>query len=124
MKQALPVGLVVCLTPLILRQLDEVDFGAAAQALMGLAPWQWICAGLATIVSYWAIGRYDCITHTILRTHVPRGAAHRAGVAAIAISQFTGFSLLVGTFARWRMLPKMSLAQAFGVAAMGSILFF
>ena len=123
-KQAIPILLVLCLTPLILRQLDDIDFTEALSALARLAPWQWLAAAVATAVSYWAIGRYDCVTHTLLRTNVPRPAAHRAGIAAISTSQFTGFSLLVGTLARWRMLPGLSLAQVIAVAAMGSVLFF
>ena len=68
----------------------------------------WVLAGLATWVSFWALGRYDAIAHRQLGTGVTETHARFAGKVAIAFSQTVGFGVVTGAFARWRMVPGLS----------------
>ena len=72
----------------------------------------WIGAIGATILSFWALGRYDAVAHRHLRTDLEDPVARRAGMASIAFSQAVGFGILSGSFARWRLLPQLSPLQA------------
>ncbi|TNJ40177.1 phosphatidylglycerol lysyltransferase domain-containing protein [Phaeobacter sp. B1627] len=72
----------------------------------------WIGAIGATILSFWALGRYDAVAHRHLRTGLEEPVARRAGMASIAFSQAVGFGLLSGSFARWRLLPQLAPLQA------------
>ncbi len=75
-------------------------------------PLNWCSAIAGTILSFWALGRYDAVAHRHLRTGVVESKARRAGMASIAFSQAVGFGLLSGSFARWRLLPRLSPLQA------------
>ncbi|MWD27405.1 DUF2156 domain-containing protein [Aquicoccus sp. SCR17] len=91
--------------------------------LRDLAPRQWVIALCATMVSFWALGRYDAVAHRHLRTGLPAEAAGHAGAVAIALSQATGLGLITGALARWRALPGLSAAQAVGVTLFVSVSF-
>ena len=75
-------------------------------------PLNWCSAIAGTILSFWALGRYDAVAHRHLRTGVVESKARRAGMASIAFSQAVGFGLLSGSFSRWRLLPRLSPLQA------------
>lgn len=77
-----------------------------------VAPQNWIGALGATVLSFWALGRYDAVAHRHLRTGIADPLARRAGMASIAFSQAVGFGLLSGSFSRWRLLPQLSPLQA------------
>ncbi|NIZ12434.1 phosphatidylglycerol lysyltransferase domain-containing protein [Phaeobacter sp. HF9A] len=77
-----------------------------------VTPLSWLGAISTTILSFWALGRYDAVAHRHLRTELEEPLARRAGMASIAFSQAVGFGLLSGSFARWRLLPQLSPLQA------------
>ncbi|MEI4487098.1 phosphatidylglycerol lysyltransferase domain-containing protein [Frigidibacter sp. MR17.14] len=123
LQQALPV---VALGALILV------LGGRARALDPVALWQavaavelphWIGAASATLVSFWAVSRYDRMAHALLDTGADPARAGAAGAAAIAVAQTLGFGLLTGTLTRWRMLPELGLKGAFAVTGLASLLF-
>ncbi|WP_264213355.1 phosphatidylglycerol lysyltransferase domain-containing protein [Leisingera thetidis] len=101
----------VCLW-LLQAQTDLPLPGELGAALISLPAWKWAGAALATCISFWALGRYDSVAHRHLGTGFDGPAARRAGMAAIAFSQTTGFGLITGTYARWRLLPGLSPLQA------------
>lgn len=80
--------------------------------LGGLRLWQWLAACGATGISFWALGRYDSVGHRHLQTGLDGPQARHAGMAAIAFSQLVGFGLLTGAYARWRMVPGLTVMQA------------
>ncbi|MEL0435692.1 phosphatidylglycerol lysyltransferase domain-containing protein [Phycobacter sp. K97] len=92
------------------------------ETLSTIPTWRWFAALLATAVSFWALGRYDTVAHRHLGTGfdgAPQGPrARRAGMAAIAFSQTTGFGLITGAYARWRMLPGLTALQAAQITAL------
>ena len=85
------------------------DLGAL---IASLKLWQWLLAGGATGVSFWALGRYDSVAHRHLQTGLDGAQARRAGMAAIAFSQMVGFGLFTGAYARWRLVPGLTAMQA------------
>ena len=68
----------------------------------------WIGALGATVVSFWAVGRYDETAHRHLASPVPPRQARMAGVCAIALSQVLGLGVVTGSLVRWRMLPSLN----------------
>jgi phosphatidylglycerol lysyltransferase len=80
--------------------------------LGGLHLWQWLAACGATGISFWALGRYDSVAHRHLQTGLDGPEARQAGMAAIAFSQLVGFGLLTGAYARWRLVPGLTVMQA------------
>ncbi len=111
-RQALPLVLVGLMIWLLRDSAAGLDVGRVLAATRDIPAWSWGAAALATLVSFVAIGRYDAVIHRLLNTGVTRDMAQRAGIAAIASAQTTGFGLLIGTLARWRMLPQLSLRQS------------
>jgi len=123
LRQALPL-LAAGLAAVLMRdRIPAVDPGAVRDALAHIRPLQWLCAAAAAAVSFAALGRYDAVIHRYLRTGIADAAARRAGMTAIALSQTTGFGLVTGALARWRMLPGLSLGQALRVTAAVTLLF-
>lgn len=97
-----------------LRSLDPAE---VLSALGGVTPGQWLAATLATLVSFWALGRYDAVIHRHLRTGIPPRRAQSSGMAAIALAQFLGLGVLTGALARWRLLPQIGPLRAAQVTA-------
>ncbi|MQY41292.1 DUF2156 domain-containing protein [Epibacterium sp. SM1969] len=92
--------------------------------LMGQIPLlNWGGAALATIISFWALGRYDGVAHRHLNTGLDGLQARLAGMLAIAFSQTAGFGILTGGFARWRLLRKLSPVQAAQLTALTGLTF-
>ncbi len=78
-------------------------------AMMGQVPLaNWLGAACATLISFWALGRYDGVAHRHLQTGLDSPRARLAGMFAIAFSQTAGFGVITGSFARWRLLPGLS----------------
>ena len=102
---------------------DQMDLRAAAKAVRLVELEFWLIALGATVVSYLAIGRYDGIFHRHIATSIPGKAAVLSGAPAVALSQTLGFGLLTGTIARWRLLPALSLKDAFKVTVSVSAAF-
>lgn len=111
-KHGLPLILAGVFLLILIHQLDHLDPSAVLALTRSVTPEQWLFALIFTAISFIAVGRYDAVVHHMLGTHVPAHRASRAGIAAIAISQTTGFGLITGALARWRMLPEISIWQA------------
>ncbi|MGO4916825.1 phosphatidylglycerol lysyltransferase domain-containing protein [Pseudogemmobacter sp. W21_MBD1_M6] len=105
----------VCLY-LFAGRLAEVDLALVWPAFRTVQPVQWAAAGAATLVSFWAVGRYDAVIHRHLATLTPPDQARHAGIVGIALAQTLGFGVLTGTLVRWRMLPQAQLLQAARIA--------
>ncbi len=103
--------------------LDTLDWGQVRLAWLGITPFQWALALLATAASFASLGRYDVIIHRVLATGVSSRAAQASGAAAVALSQTLGFGLITGTLARWRGLPGHSIVAAGSVTALVSFSF-
>ncbi|MBS8228130.1 phosphatidylglycerol lysyltransferase domain-containing protein [Vannielia litorea] len=117
LRQGLPILGVLALLPLLAGWLHGLDFAAGWAALSDLPGSRWVGALCMTTVSFWALGRYDQAIHRWLATGQNEEAVQGAGVTAIAVSQSTGFGLIIGALLRWRMLPGLGLARALGVTA-------
>ncbi|MAQ82554.1 MAG: hypothetical protein CMH12_04905 [Maritimibacter sp.] len=111
-RQVLPLGLLVIVGYLLIRQLAAMDLRAAIAAAGDIGVGQWLLAVLATAGSFWAFGRFEWVMHRLGATGAPERYAQIAGIGAVGASQLTGFGLLTGTLARWRMFPEMSVWQA------------
>lgn len=111
-RQAVPLLLLGLVVWLLRDRASGLDLGGILGAARAIPPLAWACALLATLISFWAVGRYDAVIHRTLGTGVSGPAARRSGIAAIATAQTAGFGLLTGTLARWRMLPDLSLWQS------------
>ena len=122
-KQAIPLAVLLALAPLLWNGLTHIDVAAAADALRNLAAWQWMAAATLTIISYWAMGGYEAAVHQMLRSKTDLSTARAAGIVSIALSQCTGFGIIIGTLARWRMLPDTSLPRALTLTAVISVCF-
>lgn len=84
---------------------------------------QWLGALAGTVMSFWALGRYDAVAHRHLRTGLDGALARRAGMVAIAFSQAIGFGIFTGAFARWRVIPQLSPLQAAQMTAFVGVTF-
>ena len=111
-RAALSLGLTAVFIWLLSDRLSHLDALALTNAVLHLAPAQWLQALGFTAVSFWAVGHYDAVLHRHLMSGMPDALARRAGIAAIAVSQTLGLGLISGAIVRWRMLPGFSLWQA------------
>ena len=100
---------------LILHKVETLDLAALWAALASISPVAWALAGLATVASFWAVGRYDTILHRHFDTGVPTRQTVQSGAAAIALSQTLGFGLLTGSLVRWRLVPALGLPRALSI---------
>ena len=64
-------------------RLIALDFANIRRSVGDLTPGQWVTACLATLTSFWAIGRYDDIVHGLSRTGVDPSRARASGMAAV-----------------------------------------
>lgn len=117
LRQGLPILGVLALLPLLAGWLQGLNISAGWAALSALPGNRWVGALCLTMVSFWALGRYDQAIHRWLATGQNEEAVQGAGITAIAVSQSTGFGLVIGALLRWRMLPGLGLARALGVTA-------
>ena len=108
----LSFAIAAVLALLLAQRLAGVDAAQVVDGLARVAPGAWGLALLATGTSFWALGRYDAVIHRHLGTGCHGPKVHRAGFAAIAISQTLGLGLITGALVRWRLLPGLSLWQA------------
>lgn len=101
----------LCLWALSTR-IELPSLGELGALLAEIKTWQWLAAFGATAISFWALGRYDSVAHRHLQTGLDSPQARKAGMAAIAFSQFVGFGLFTGAYARWRLVPGLTALQA------------
>lgn len=112
LRIALPLLLAAfCLHALWLKFGTEA-FGGAAEHILRLPALALLITATSTVLSFWAIGRYDILAHRHFGTRMPDRSAMRAGRVAIALSQTLGFGLFTGALARWRMLPHLPSGDA------------
>ncbi|WP_425050696.1 GNAT family N-acetyltransferase [Psychromarinibacter sp. S121] len=111
-RQLMPLGLLVVVGYVLVRQVAAMDLRSVLAAAGDIGPGQWLVAVLATIGSFWAFGRFEWVMHRLGATGAPERYAQIAGIGAVGASQLTGFGLLTGTLARWRMFPDMTVWQA------------
>lgn len=112
LRQTVPLFAAALLVFLMRDRIAALEPGVVRDAFARITPGAWAGAAAATIVSFLALGRYDAVLHRFLGTGIGPAEARRAGMAAIAISQTTGFGLVTGALVRWRMLPGLSLWQS------------
>ncbi len=122
-RQIVPMGLLLALGWVLLQEFQSIDSVSVLEAVAQIGPGQWIAAGLASLGSFLAFGRFEAIMHRLLRTQVTDQDARIGGIAAIATAQMTGFGLLVATLARWRMFPDLTVGQALRLTAAASLSF-
>lgn len=123
LKQALPIAIAVGFVALFMDNMAALDLSAIWAAVQTVSILQWCLALVATAASFWAVGRYDAVIHRHLGTGISRDGAMRSGIAAIAVSQTTGFGLFTGALARWRLLPEITMWQATQISAAVAISF-
>lgn len=117
LRQLLPVGLTIGLVVLLWQRAGGLDLPYIYASLQTVSPLQWLGAALFSIISFWALGKYDGVVHRLIGTDVSPKAAERAGITAIALSQTVGLGVISSAFVRWRMLPDLSLMQAMRISA-------
>ncbi|MGB1208350.1 MAG: phosphatidylglycerol lysyltransferase domain-containing protein [Paracoccaceae bacterium] len=123
MRTLLPLAVGLACVWVVLSRLNDVAFGTVWAATQSVAVWQWGVAGLATVVSYLALARYDVQAHALCRTGVGPRAAMRAGLCGIAVSQTIGLGIVSGSVVRWKLLPSVTVAQAAMITATVSGMF-
>lgn len=112
LRLLVPYGLALAMLWLLSTRLSALDLTDLHGALHSIAPLQWGLALLATLLSFWAVGRYDAVVHRQMGHRIAPHRSRRAGMAAIAVSQTVGLGLVTGALVRWRLLPDLSLWQA------------
>lgn len=117
LRQLLPVGLTVGLVVLLWQRVGGLDLPYIYASLKTVSPLQWLGATMFSVISFWALGKYDGVVHRLIGTDVSSKAAERAGITAIALSQTVGLGVISSAFVRWRMLPDLSLMQAMRISA-------
>jgi phosphatidylglycerol lysyltransferase len=120
---ALSAVLGIACTAFLIERFGAFDLAASFRAVADVTGAQWGLAGLATLVSFSAIGCYDAILHRWLGTGIPPRRAGLAGLLSIAVGQVTGGGPVAGSFLRWRMLPELGLAGATRVTLAVTVLF-
>lgn len=111
-KLLIPAAIMVACLILLRDRLDGFDSGTLAAQWAAIPVQNWVAALILTALSFWAIGRYDIVAHRHIGSGISDHHAARSGMAAIGLSQTLGLGLLTGSFARWRLLPSLSLGQA------------
>jgi phosphatidylglycerol lysyltransferase len=99
------------------------SLGDLETLLRDVTPGQWLAALAATLVSFWALGRYDSVAHRHLATGLDGPRARKSGAAAIALSQTVGFGLVSGSYARWRLLPGLTPLQSVQLTSFVAVTF-
>jgi phosphatidylglycerol lysyltransferase len=108
---------------LLADRLSDMPLIETRSHFFAVAPGQWLTALLATIASFWAVGRYDGVIHRYLATGAHPSDACRAGATAIAVSQTLGLGVITGAILRWRMLPYQTLWQATKITTLVAVFF-
>ena len=111
-KQAIPLILLAIFTWLAAGQIGNIDLIGTMRAVQDIAVWQWLAAVLFCAASFFAVGRMEELVHRLMQLPTGTGMAQITGIASIGTAQVTGFGLLTGTLARWRMLPGANLWTA------------
>lgn len=111
-KPAVTLAVTAGLVGLLAARVGPLDLTAASAAIREITARQWALSLAAVAVSFLAVGGQESVLHRHLGTGIGRAQAFRAGMAAGAVSQTTGFGPLTGALVRWRLLPGLTLWQA------------
>lgn len=122
-RRVLPHLLGLALCGLLWSEARALDWPAVGAAFAQIPAWRWAAAALATTLSFAAIAQYDVLAHRHLRTGCPPRVARRAGAAAIAVGQTTGFGPAVGAALRWRLMPELGHATVIGLTGLVTLSF-
>ena len=102
---------------LLSGKIDGAVWARLPSEIAHLSPLHLASAALFSLISLWAVGRYDGVAHRHLQTCIAPRPARLTGSIAIALSQTLGFGLFTGAAARWRLLPALSIADALRLSA-------
>ena len=108
--------MVLCLW-ILAGQIDATAFATLPAEIARLPLIHILCAIALSIISLWAVGRYDSVAHRHFQTRIPARQARLTGSISIAVSQTMGFGLITSAIARWRMLPDLSFSTALHLSA-------
>ena len=122
-KQVIPLILLGIFAWLIATQIGSLDIASTLRAVRDIAGWQWLAALIFCAISFFAVGRLEELVHRLMMLPTASVSAQVTGIAAIGTAQVTGFGLLTGTLARWRMLPQANLWTAARVTGAVSLSF-
>ncbi|MBT8154603.1 DUF2156 domain-containing protein [Epibacterium ulvae] len=123
MRLLLPVASAFLCLWLLSNSVRLPSMGELTSQMSQIPTINWVGAGLATLVSFWSLGRYDGVAHRHLHTGLDGTRARLAGMFSIAFSQTAGFGIFTGTFARWRLLPGLSPMHAAQMTAVTGLTF-
>ncbi len=118
-----PLAVAACCLALLAGQLDGGTLSKVPEHLAAISFWQVGLAAAFTILSFYAVGRYDVVAHRHMGIQTAAALAHWSGTVAIALSQTIGFGLFSSAAARWRMLPGLTLTDALRLAGFVSVTF-
>lgn len=122
LRRVLPLLVGLGFMCLLWSEAQNLDWHAVRAAFDAIPRWRWLAAALATAGSFWAVAQYDVIAHRHFQTGIDPHAARKAGAAAIALGQTTGFGPVIGGAIRWRMMPTLGhtrIAKLTGFVTMG-----
>ncbi|KIN64940.1 DUF2156 domain containing protein [Sulfitobacter noctilucicola] len=123
LRAALPFFVMGFCIWLLMQRVDLSALTNLPALLRGLTPSIILGVSLLCAASLWAVARYDSVAHRHFATGVTCKCARQSGFAAIAVAQTAGFGVFTGAVVRWRMLQKLSFAQALRLAGFVTLTF-
>lgn len=123
LRIVVPFGILGACLYLLSQQVTVELWHGLPDYFATIHPLIWGAAILLTVLSFFAVGRYDGVAHRFLRTGVPQGQAQASGMIAISVAQTLGFGLFTGAIARWRVLPTLGLGQSLILSTFVSVSF-
>jgi len=122
-RQLLPVAVAGLVFWILRDRIPDLDLVAVWNTVHRVSIQQWGFAALATLASFWAVGRHDQLLHGLINTEICPQQARQSGTTAIAVAQFAGFGVLSSALVRWRLLPGLSLTGALRISVVVSLSF-
>ncbi|GLT10443.1 hypothetical protein GCM10007928_26750 [Sulfitobacter porphyrae] len=108
----------------LVRQQVGDDMPAALPAsLSGIGAVNILLALGCVAIGFWAVGRYDGLSHRHFGTRVPPRVARLSGTMAIALAQTLGFGVITGALVRHRLLPGLGFRRALQLSVFVSLSF-
>lgn len=111
MRLATMLALCAALGFLLVRRLQGQDPAQILGHLAAISPVNCGISLAATLISFWAIGRFEALAHRHMRTGVPDATAARVGRAAVGLGQVMGLGFLTIPLIRWRCLPDVPIGR-------------
>jgi phosphatidylglycerol lysyltransferase len=98
-RQIVPLAILMASLWFLWGNRALLDPGEIGRAITGIPPSQWLLATAATLLSFWAVGRYESVLHRHFRTCFDDATTWQTGIAAIALSQTLGTGIVTGALA-------------------------